>query len=182
MSAKDKKSSNARGRSSEKAKLPQLYFLGIFLGVISFAMGFGGLIFLLFDLYPTIKILIYQKEMFRYLMFNERNIHTFVLCFCGFMSEKPTSWLVRLADNPQEFFLNECKFTVKYRPVIWGCIWSTLFFWFVFSMDRLESQYRLFPSQNPNISSNLLILSFSYLISILIIALIEYYRRRMMVR
>jgi hypothetical protein len=101
------------------------------------------------------------------------------LCFCGFLMERPTSWLVSLSEDPYEFFVNDLDFFKRYHPKFWLFYWTSVIFIILFVLDALKSSHEFATRLHTVIWNNLTILGSCYVISIMCIGLIQYYRKLM---
>jgi hypothetical protein len=102
-----------------------------------------------------------------------------LLCFCGFLMERPTSWLVSLSEDPYEFFVNDLDFFKRYHPKFWLFYWTSVIFIILFVLDALKSSHEFATRLHTVIWNNLTILGSCYVISIMCIGLIQHYRKLM---
>jgi hypothetical protein len=102
-----------------------------------------------------------------------------LLCFCGFMMERPTSWLVSLSEDPYEFFVNDLDFFKRYHPKFWLLYWTSVIFIILFTLNALKSGHVFASMLYTTIGDNFPILVSCYMISIMCIGLIQYYKKLM---
>ena len=164
-----------------KPDLPALYYFSFTLHFISFIMGLCVLAFLGYKFFGIFDGGNRLLSNWQSLFFTKQNFDLAVICFCGFLLERPTSWLVRLAENPVNFFYVKQEFGLVYRPLFWICYWLILIFTIKLSVSSLQQRYPIYKTVDEVIKSNSWIIISAFSVSILCIFLIEHYKKLMMV-
>jgi hypothetical protein len=156
--------------------LPKLFVLATLLRVICLFCAAPALFILGYTVakeYSTAKSI---REILEHLM-TARNFHLMVLIYCAQMMDRPAVWLSRFAETPYSFFVNTSSGKERYQPFFWMLYWL-LGMAIIFSVAHNKLLGVAFQEV---VLTDASIFASLYLISILCIVLLQYYKRLMTV-